>query len=99
MANFRSEAIDNLFKAMLSFESVEQFYSFFDDVCTITELRDMAQRFEVAKMLEEGSNYQKIAGATGVSTATISRVSRCLNYGNGGYKTALEKLKEYEEKN
>ena len=97
MSNFRSEEIDNLFKAMLEFDSTEQFYSFFEDVCTITELKDMAQRFEVARMLEEGMNYQKIADKTSVSTATISRVSRCLNYGNGGYKMAINKLKDSEK--
>lgn len=97
MPNFRSEEINNLFKAMLSFDDTEQFYSFFEDVCTITELKDMAQRFEVARMLDDGMNYQKIADKTKVSTATISRVSRCLNYGNGGYKMAIDKLKETEE--
>ena len=97
MSNFRSEEINNLFKAMQMFDDIEQFYLFFEDVCTITELKDMGQRFEVAIMLDEGMNYQKIAEKTKVSTATISRVSRCLNYGNGGYKLAIQKLKEAEK--
>ena len=97
MANYRSESIDKLFKTLMQFDSVEDFYLFFDDVCTINELKDMAQRFEVAAMLEKKINYNTIAAQTGVSTATISRVSRCLNYGDGGYKLALQKLKEIEK--
>lgn len=93
-----SQSIDNLFKALSELENNEQFYSFFEDVCTINELKDMAQRFEVALLLDSGENYQKIAAKTNVSTATISRVSRCLNYGNGGYKTAIELLKKAEKK-
>lgn len=99
MANLHSESVDILFKSILNLESVEECYKYFEDVCTINELRDMAQRFEVALLLDKGWNYQQIAAKTNVSTATISRVSRCLNYGEGGYRDAIEKLKKSEELN
>ncbi len=99
MANLHSESVDILFKSILNLESVEECYKYFEDVCTINELRDIAQRFEVALLLDKGWNYQQIAAKTNVSTATISRVSRCLNYGEGGYRNAIEKLKKSEELN
>ena len=98
MASFRSESLDRLFKAILSLENVDECYDFFEDVCTINEVQDMAQRFDVALLLDEGRNYQFITKEVNVSTATISRVSRCLNYGSGGYRNAIEKLKASEEK-
>ncbi len=98
MTNFRSESLDRLFEAVLRLESVEECYAFFEDVCTINEVQDMAQRFDVALLLDEGKNYQVISKKVNVSTATISRVSRCLNYGSGGYRSAIEKLKASEEK-
>lgn len=98
MNNFHSQAIDRLFKAMLTLGSVEECYAFFEDVCTIKEIQDMAQRLEVASLLSEGKNYQEVVEKTNVSTATISRVNKCLNYGSGGYKTALGRLKEEENK-
>ena len=97
MASFRSQSLDRLFEAILRLESVDECYNFFEDVCTINEVQDMAQRFDVALLLDEGRNYQSIAKDVNVSTATISRVSRCLNYGSGGYRTAIEKLKAAEE--
>lgn len=99
MANIHSESVDILFKSILNLKSVDECYKYFEDVCTINELRDMAQRFEVALLLDKGLNYQQIAAKTNVSTATISRVSRCLNYGEGGYRDAIEKLKKSEELN
>ncbi|MBQ6381753.1 MAG: helix-turn-helix domain-containing protein [Clostridia bacterium] len=96
MNTLHSQATDNLIQTILSMDSEEQLYAFFEDVCTINEFKDMAQRFEVALMLDQGMNYQQIAAKTNVSTATISRVSRCLNYGNGGYKCAIEKFKKGE---
>ncbi len=99
MVNLHSESVDILFKSILNLESVEECYKYFEDVCTINELRDIAQRFEVALLLDKGWNYQQIAAKTNVSTATISRVSRCLNYGEGGYRNAIEKLKKSEELN
>ena len=94
MPNYQSESIDRLFRAILTLESLEDCYAFFDDVCTIGELQDMAQRLDTAILLSEGKSYQTISQQVGVSTATIGRVSRCLNYGKGGYKKAIEKLKE-----
>ena len=97
MADIRSQVLDRLFEAVLGLETVEDCYHFFEDVCTINEVQDMAQRFDVALMLDEGKNYQSIAKEVNVSTATISRVSRCLNYGSGGYRNAIEKIKSAKE--
>ena len=81
----RSESVDQLFKGILELETVDECYSFFEDLCTIGELVSMSQRFEVAKMLKEGQTYLAISAKTGASTATISRVNRSLTYGNDGY--------------
>lgn len=97
MASFRSQSLDRLFEAILALSSVEECYNFFEDVCTINEVQDMAQRFDVALLLDKGRNYQSISKEVNVSTATISRVSRCLNYGSGGYRTAIEKIKSAKE--
>lgn len=83
---------DQLFKAILSLEDQEECYLFFEDICTINEIKSIAQRLEVAKMLKEGATYEEIANQTGASTATISRVKRCLNYGADGYKLVLDRL-------
>ena len=92
--NIKSTSIDRLFQAMLDLESIDDCYEFFEDLCTIKELQDMAQRLDTAVLLDEGLNYQTISKQVGVSTATISRVSKCLNYGSGGYHKALERLKK-----
>ena len=97
MPNYRSESIDRLFRGILTLKNIEECYTFFDDICTINELQDMAQRLDTAILLSEGKSYQTIAQQVGVSTATIGRVSRCLNYGKGGYKSVIAKLKEGEE--
>ena len=89
--NLHTESLDKLFSAILKLESVDECYRFFEDVCTIKELQDISQRLEVAFLLNEGKNYQEISSKTGVSTATISRVNKCLNYGSGGYKAVIEK--------
>ena len=89
MHPLQSEAMDRLFQSILQLESVEECYRFFDDLCTIKELQDLAQRLEVAVLLSKGVNYQTISQTVNVSTATISRVSKCLNYGSGGYRDAL----------
>ena len=94
MANIHSQAVDKLFEAFLNLESVDECYAFFEDICTIKEIQDMSQRLEVAIMLRKGLNYQDISAQTGVSTATISRVSKCLNYGSGGYNAAIDKLEK-----
>lgn len=93
MVNLHSASIDRLFEAILNLKTTEDCYKFFEDICTIKELQDMAQRLDVAFLLTEGMNYQKISQEVNVSTATISRVSKCLNYGSGGYKAAIEQIK------
>ena len=94
--NIHSESTDRLFRAILSLESVDECYAFFEDICTITEIRDMTQRLDTAFLIDKGISYQKISEQIGVSTATISRVSRCLNYGAGGYQLVLGKMSEKE---
>ena len=83
-----------LFEAILALESVEACEAFFEDLCTIKEILDMSQRLDTAILLSKGLSYQKIAEQVAVSSATIGRVSKCLNYGTGGYRAALEKLEE-----
>lgn len=84
--------IDRLFEAILALESTEECYRFFEDLCTVAEIKSMAQRFEVAKMLEKECTYGEIVSKTGASTATISRVKRALNFGADGYKLILDKI-------
>lgn len=96
MCKFRSEAIDRLFQTILNLENIEECYAYFEDLCTIKEVQDMAQRLDAAVLLEQGANYQTISEQVGISTATISRVSRCLNYGAGGYRMVIDRLKEEE---
>ena len=94
-----SEAVDQLFEAILCLKNKEECYTFFEDVCTINELLSLSQRYEVAKLLREGQTYLDISNATGASTATISRVNRSLNYGNDGYDLVLERVHEKEAEN
>ncbi len=96
MQNFHSESINRLFEAIKTLDTQEEFYAFFEDICTITEIKDIAQRLDTAIMLDEGNNYQTISKEIGISTATIGRVSKCLNYGSGGYRLAIDRLKEKE---
>ena len=84
---------DFLFSAMMTLETLDDFYSFFEDLCTASEIKSMAQRIQVASLLDEGKTYSEIFEITGVSTATISRVNRSLEYGADGYQTALKRLK------
>ncbi|MCI6560585.1 MAG: YerC/YecD family TrpR-related protein [Oscillospiraceae bacterium] len=90
----KSESMDLLFEAILSLNSVEECYKFFDDLCTSIELKSFAQRLEVAKLLNEHKVYNSIVSETGASTATISRVNRSLKDGNDGYNIAFQRLKE-----
>ena len=90
----RTEAVDYLFRAILSLKDKEECYTFFVVICTINELLSLSQRFEVAKMLREHKTYLEIADKTGASTATISRVNRSLNYGNDGYDMVFARLEE-----
>lgn len=88
--------IDQLFEALEVLETREDYYRFFEDVCTISELNAIAQRLVVAKMLDSDQTYTSIAQKTGASTATISRVKKALNYGADGYRLALDRLSEDE---
>ncbi|MDA8351642.1 MAG: YerC/YecD family TrpR-related protein [Firmicutes bacterium] len=94
----RQKEVNNLFAAILTLESIEECYQFFDDLCTVGEVKSLAQRLEVARMLKEGYTYNQIEADTGASTATISRVKRCLHYGTDGYSLALERLQEEKQK-
>ncbi len=91
-SKLKSERLDDLFKAILNLESVEECYNFFEDLCTVSEIKAMGQRFHVASMLKRGCQYSAIVAETGASTATISRVNRCLTYGTDGYATALKRM-------
>jgi len=90
------ENIDTLYRAILQLKSVEECRDFFEDLCTISELQSMSQRFDVALMLDQNAIYNDISSKTGASTATISRVNRALNYGSDGYKLVIERLKDNE---
>lgn len=90
----KSENMDLLFEAILSLESVEECYKFFDDLCTSIELKSFAQRLQVARLLDEHRVYNSIVTETGASTATISRVNRSLKDGNDGYNIVFQRLKE-----
>ncbi len=92
-----SEATDNLFRAILTLETVEECYNFFEDACTIKEIIEITQRFEVAALLKQGVSYAQISKETGASTATISRVNKCLTYGSDGYNTVLARLEKAEK--
>lgn len=86
------EDLDLLFETILKLENIEECYKFFEDIATINELKALSQRIQVAKMLKEKKIYTEIADVTGASTATISRVNKCLNYGQGGYRIVLDRL-------
>jgi len=97
MTKLHTKAADELFHAILSLKDLQECYQFFEDVCTVNEIQDMAQRFSVAQMLAEGRVYSDISRETGASTATISRVNKCLHYGSDGYRLVLERRKNGEE--
>lgn len=91
-SRLKSEDMDFLFEAILSLKNKEECYRFFEDICTITEIKAIEQRLQVAKMLKQKRTYLDIAQTTGASTATISRVNRCLNYGSDGYNLIFDRL-------
>lgn len=99
-SKLQSTEVDFLFDAIKSLETREELYRFFEDVCTINEIKAMEQRLQVARMLKARRTYLDIASTTGASTATISRVNRSLNYGNNGYDIIFDRVKwkDYEEK-
>ena len=94
----KKEKNGELYKAILMLKDEKECYDFFQDLCTVSELRSMEQRFEVASLLDQGLIYNDILERTGASSATISRVNRSLIYGSGGYESVLEKMKEQESK-
>ena len=93
-SKIKDENTDFLFDAILQLQSKEECYQFFEDLCTVAELKAMSQRMHVAKMLTEDRVYNDIVKMTGASTATISRVNRCLSYGTNGYRMAIDRAKE-----
>lgn len=90
----KDKNVDELFKAVLCLETIDECYNFFEDLCTVLELKSISQRLQVAKMLSEHHVYSDIVNETGASTATISRVNRTLNYGSDGYEIIFERLKK-----
>lgn len=89
-----SDSLDRLYQVILHLQTVEECYDFFEDLCTIKELRDLSQRLDVAFLLDKGLSYQAVAAETGVSSATICRVKKCLDYGSGGYRRAIDRAAE-----
>lgn len=96
MDKLRDKNTDLLFEAILTLRDKEECYSFFEDICTVKEIKSIAQRFVVAKMLTEKRVYSDIVNETGASTATISRVNRSLNYGNDGYQLVFARMQKNE---
>ena len=94
MESLHNQQNDRLFEAIMNIKNIDECYRFFEDICTIKELNDISQRLKVAEMLDKEISYNEISKGTGASTTTISRVNRCLVYGTGGYKEAIDKLKE-----
>lgn len=92
MDKLHTPEVDRLFEAILTLETIEDCYNFFEDACTVKEILDISQRLKAAEMLKNGENYVVVSKTTGMSTATISRVNKCLEYGAGGYKKVFEKL-------
>ena len=92
MKPLHNSDVDALFEAILTLRSVEECYAFFEDACTIKEIQDISQRLKAAKMLVSGAGYADVSRETGMSTATISRVSKCLEYGAGGYRTVIDRV-------
>lgn len=94
MTNWHTESTDRLMQVLANISTKEECYQFLEDLCTIREIMDMSQRLEVAILLKGGTNYQEINKKTRVSTATISRVNKCLSYGTGGYEMAIDSLED-----
>ncbi len=92
MTKNNKSGIEKLYKAITKIETVEECRLFFEDLCSIVELQTFAQRLEVARLLLDGNSYLDVNEITGASTTTISRIGKCINYGEGGYKTIIERL-------
>ena len=93
-SKIKNKYIDSLFEAILKIDNLNECYMFFEDICTVSELKAISQRLEVAKMLKKGCRYSEIVKKAGASTATISRVNRCLNYGADGYNIILDRMEK-----
>lgn len=93
-SKFKSEEMDLLFEGILALETKDDCYRFFEDICTINEMQSIGQRFYIARMLYANKTYLEIEEKTNASTATISRINKCLKYGADGYKTVLERITE-----
>lgn len=98
MKRDHDENIEFLYRSIITIENVEDCKSFFEDICTTSEILEMSRRLRAAKMLSEGIVYSEIAAKTGLSTATISRVNHCLKYGSEGYLKVLERMKLEDKK-
>lgn len=98
MNNWYTGEVRELFQAILTLEDTDECRNFFEDICTVKEMIEISQRLKVAKLLRNGESYSAINKATGVSTATISRVSRCLDYGSGGYDMVIKRTAGEEQK-
>lgn len=96
MGRMEYESLTKLYQVILNLDTIEECYDFFEDLCTIKELKDLSQRLEVAFLLDKGLSYQEVAAKTGVSSATICRVKKCLDYGCGGYRNVIEKANQQE---
>ncbi|EPY07140.1 transcriptional regulator [Paenibacillus sp. E194] len=95
----QGKALDEFFQGILSLETIEECYAFFDDLCTVNEIKTMVQRFQVAKMLHNHNTYSEIEAEANASTATISRVKRSLNHGNHSYEFVFARMREQSENN
>ena len=95
-SRLQSPELDDVFHAILALKDLSECYRFFEDMCTINELQAMAQRWQVARQLDAGVTYQEISHRFNASTATISRVNRCLEYGAGGYRLLLDRVEQKE---
>ncbi len=97
MSITHNASTDRLFQSILNLKDLEECYSYFEDLCTVKEIIDMSQRLDAAILLKKGVSYQQIQNELKISSATIGRVNRCLNYGAGGYLRAIEKLEEEDK--
>lgn len=91
-SSFKDDLIEELYEGILTLETVEECYKFFEDICSIKELQSISQRLKVARMLKENRTYTRIEETTGASTATISRINKCLHHGPGGYNLVLDRV-------
>lgn len=96
-SKYRRPELDALFDGILTLENREDCYRFFEDLCTVSEIQAIAQRFQVAKLLSQNYTYNEIEKETGASTATISRINKCLVYGEDGYRRVLDRVEENDE--